>query len=414
MPQTALSPPIAKLHPIVPVEVMDMILAAVQSNLVLAICCRVNKHFRERCQPALYRHLQISCDSPSIEPDDYIPGYVLSQGTKLLFRTLEENKDLRQYPRKLTLDAGGDAEQEWVVDDEEGDSDVEEGDESRGHYEFTSEFEDPSEPFERCLRLLPKIDSVCLDSLAWWWRPVRDVLFDNGERWKEITVDGELLREEDDQRDFRQLRILEVLDCTSLRPSRLPDQYLPRSLKTLITRIYEPPVGDPSTDYQLQTLRAILSAETIIRVPVYRQLHHLHLVQHFGDFEPLSPEALLAFQSLPNLGFLSIDLDERDPDYFSAVTSLLQYLPASLSRLDFPNIIPFDILNPFITSRSNRAPLILGLRADRARKEGLQAELESVRTACEEAGIKLEYTERWDHWRKFLTSLPPSPFRLTE
>jgi len=297
------------------VELINMILENVKRPLDLANCCRVNKDFKKLCQPSLYRHLRISCCTPLIAPDDYISGYVLSESSKLLFRTLEGNKVLRQYPRKLTLDADGDAEQEWIVDDDgqEGDSEVEEGDESRGHYEFNSEFEDPSEPFERCLRLLPKIDAVDLDSLVWWWRPVRDVVFNHGERWKEIKVSGELLTEEGDERDLSVLSRLEKLECERIGETDLDDQYLPSRLRTLDARDCSLPAGDPSSNYKLHKVLTALTAETIAHLSSYQNLQRLHLYQNWDDLEPPLPDVLPGFQSLPALHFLCLSLDKLRP-----------------------------------------------------------------------------------------------------
>jgi len=379
------------LDPIFPIEVTEMILGNVKMQKDLANCSRVNKHFKKRCQPALYHHLRISCGAPRTAPDDYISGYVLSESSKLLFRTLEGNKVLRQYPRKLTLDADGDAEQEWIVDDdgEEGDSEVEERDESRGHYEFNSEFEDPSEPFERCLRLLPKIDAVDLDRPVWWWRPFRDVVFNHGERWKEIKVSGELLTEEGDERDLRVLSRLEKLECERIGETDLDDQYLPSRLRTLDARDCSLPAGDPSVDSQLHKVLTALTAETITYLPSYQNLQRLHLYQNWDDLEPPLPDVLPGFQSLPALHFLCLSLDKLSPSFAAATAALLAHLPPSLSRLEFLDIIPFDILAHFVQHRSGTTSLAMGFKEDAVRQEGCKEEFEHLAILCQEKGVEI-------------------------
>lgn len=373
-----------------PVELIDAILASVQVHSDLAKCCRVNKHFLSCCRPALYHRLPVLCGTPLIEPDDYIQGYNLSESSKKLLQTLKANVHLRRYPRKLSLEIVG-AEQEWVVnsDEEEGGSDVEEGDTSRGYYEFDYEYGDPSHPLEMFMGLLPRATSVYIDNSAWWWRPVRDVVFGNGARWKEIKVDGELLSEEGDQRDLRELRNLEKLECTSMGYTGLPDQNLPRTLRTLRTWGYQLPKGKSSVDYQLRHLRATMFAETIIHLPAYQQLRHLHLDQSSDAFEPLPPTALLDFQSLPNLRSLSFTLNGQLYSHATATASLLAHLPPSLSRLEFPDKVPFDVLDHFVKHRSNQTPLAIGLQEVVASEEVDKKEFDQLATLCREQRIEI-------------------------
>jgi len=305
MPSSPPSPFVLRALPTLPAEVLTAILEDPRlSKRDLSNCCLVNKHFTALAQPLLFRHLRLWCGHSAVSIDEE-PGYVLHEDTKLLFRALRDlrNSHLCQYPRKLSVATYG-ADQEWIVnsDEEDDDSDIEEGDEDRGHYGFTGEFDDPSTPLKRALRLMPQVCSIDVGELAWASKLVRNVVFRHGQRWKEIEVDGCLLTEGADEREWSTLPSLQKVVCSELQRGGSPIRPLPRGLRTLNTPFVPPPIEDdsPPIESQLRVLSASLSVYTLLRIPAYRHLQFLYLWSIWGDSSISSPSALFPlYESFP-------------------------------------------------------------------------------------------------------------------
>jgi len=396
MPSSPPSPFVLRALPTLPAEVLTAILEDPRlSKRDLSNCCLVNKHFTALAQPLLFRHLRLWCGHSAVSIDEE-PGYVLHEDTKLLFRALRDlrNSHLCQYPRKLSVATYG-ADQEWIVnsDEEDDDSDIEEGDEDRGHYGFTGEFDDPSTPLKRALRLMPQVCSIDVGELAWASKLVRNVVFRHGQRWKEIEVDGCLLTEGADEREWSTLPSLQKVVCSELQRGGSPIRPLPRGLRTLNTPFVPPPIEDdsPPIESQLRVLSASLSVYTLLRIPAYRHLQFLYLWSIWGDSSISSPSTISDFSTLPALRILSIRLEEVSSSVFTVVAAILRHLPPALLRLEFPSDIPFDELNTFLRSTGSVKPRILRLHKGHALAR-LDSEKSNALTAiCREEEIKIEH-----------------------
>lgn len=340
--------------------------------------------------------------------EDDEPEFALDESTKLLFQVLSAKPLLREYPRKLTIDTYP-ADLEWVVnsDEEEGDSEIEEGDESRGRYEFNSEFDDPSTPLVRALGLMPQLAAIKLGEVVWRSDSVRDVVFDRGQRWKEIDVGGQLLTEGIDGREWSELPNLRKVSCTELQHGGLPNRPLPRGLQTLDTHLVPPPVEDPlsANDSHLRALRASLSVDTFNRIPGYQHLQYLYLWQQWGDFGNLSSSTLSNFGTLPSLRFLSICIDHESAQTSGTLSTILRHLPPLLQYLEFDWLIPLNELNAFLQATTSTSLRILRLKTSYVRAPDRAEELNALTALCLEKEIKIEYIEFCEFFRSCIFSL---------
>ncbi|GAA5857067.1 hypothetical protein JCM5353_004714 [Sporobolomyces roseus] len=395
-------------------ELINIILASIELHADLASCCRVNKYFLTRCRPALYHHLPVSIGGSTPASNSHPERYLLKESSELLLRTLENNKELQQYPRKLTLDTRYFAEQKRMAEGDPGQPVSEKGGGTgpRRHYQFPgSDFDDLSQPFERCLRLIPQMDSVEIDSTLWQWECITDVVFKHVDRWKEIELGGELLlwAGENENWDFRKFSRLEKLRCRKIGDTDLPGQHLPQSLRTLDTYDSSVPVGDPSSEYQLRSVRAALTGETLDSLVSYPKVRYLHLVQNWYDCEPpLLPSTLVKLQTLPVLLFLSICLEYESSSIYNAAAAILQHSPPELQCLEFPCLIPFDELNSFLSTRTTPSPPLLRLGKTQA-CEPLNAErLDAVKAVCLQKEIHIEYITSFAYWGEPHSSTQPN------
>ncbi|GAA5850693.1 hypothetical protein JCM5353_004643 [Sporobolomyces roseus] len=397
MPHSPSSPPVVNSLPSFPNEVVTTILENPGlSQTDLLNCCRVCKHFVALAQPILFRHVYVLCGGPTILEDEE-RGYVLGDSTKLLLRSLSGNPKLRQYPRKITIDDFTE-EGEWESDEEA---------DNGGYYSFSSEFDDPSTPLKRALPLMPKLCAMKVDEVIWRSELVRDVVFNRGQRWKEIDVGGELLTEGNDAREWSALPNIRKVKCAELQHGGLPNRPLPRGLQTLDTSLIPPPIEDPSSpiDSQLRVLHAPLSVDTLNRIPGYQHLQYLSLLQKWGDFGPLSSSTLSNFGTLPSLRFLSICIDHESAQTSGTLSSILRHLPPLLQYLEFPCLVPFNELNAFLQAKTYTCPRVLRLKSSYACAANRVEDLNALTAICLEREIKIEYIEFCEFCRSYIFSL---------
>ncbi|GAA6021278.1 hypothetical protein JCM11491_005787 [Sporobolomyces phaffii] len=186
--------------------------------------------------------------------------------------------------------------------------------------------------------------------------------------------------------NVRKLRCL-ILDRYSARV------HLPAALTVLdIGKIWT-----STYDFSLDFYDPSSSRLEVIRLPIqsastnlgrFKHLHHLVLHQFpFEDIDLTGPSFIADCSSLKTLAF-----EYCDASFLGQLLAFLLSSPASLTRLEFPLYIPFDVLTSLLDP-SVRPPFrleILALSAGTAFDPKNAANFENLRSLCTSQGIQIE------------------------
>lgn len=361
-------------RPSLPNELVDQILRDESlSKRDLANSCVVNHYFLESIQPLLYQEVAIWL----VWNDESKRGLIKDQ-PRFLLRTLRDSPPLQEHVRKLNLSIS------YVV--AEGDREGTEG--------GSSGFLDCGEILDEALKVMPRLDSLFVDDAIWDSDAGRNAVFARGERWKELSIRGNLF-DGDSELSWSRLPNLKKLQCNSTGPQQTSKQAVPTSLEVLGTsfgpRLMEPVKVLPGC--KLCSLRVVLTEDKLDHLALMQELQHLYIVTASGTGSP-SSTTLESLSKLPSLRSLSIHSIDPDPDELANIYSLLKYLPPSITRLDFPDYVPFDFLvNLF---KTDKLPHIRLLRVCKwyeestSTPEAHRAGIGRLCRLCEEKGVAFE------------------------
>ncbi|GAA5836128.1 hypothetical protein JCM5353_002627 [Sporobolomyces roseus] len=361
--------------PTLPYELIDQIARhSTLSKRDLANSCLVNHHFLETIQPLLFREVSLWL----IWKDVSKRGRIKDQPRSLL-RTLQNSPSLQQHVRKLNLSIS----YVLAARDEDG-------------MEYYSGFADCEEILDEALKVMPRVDSLFVDDGIWESELGRNAVLSRGVRWKELSIRGDLFGQDADSTWVRFPNLKKLL-CHAPGPQQTSEQAIPNNLEVLGTsfglHLMEPVKVSPGC--KLRVLRVVLTENALDYLGLMQQLEHLHLATAPSTGSP-SSTTFENLSRLPSLRSLSIRSIEPESDEVTNIQSLLNYLPPSLTRLDFLDYVPLDFLTTlFETNKLSHIRVVrLGKRYEYEGSTTPLADyklgMDRIREVCEEKGVALE------------------------
>jgi hypothetical protein len=143
----------------------------------------------------------------------------------------------------------------------------------------------------------------------------------------------------------------------------------------------------------LKNLRISLNPSKLSHLAEFPNLRYFSIYNITEDNCNL--ESLVGLNRLLRLSLSHVEVEHTQVKI--ALISLLSNLPASISRLDFPNTIPFDPLTSFL--RSNRRKYKSITQIGLSETENLwrwKSDLDPVKRLCEARGIEVYYVGKKD------------------
>lgn len=365
-----------------PNELIDQILSdKTLSKLDLSNCTRVNRQFLPFALQHLYKTVALEIDQFG---NFYDPGRIkwsYSDSGNSLVSILERSAKHQHLITKVVVYLGRIK-----------DISVRVGYVSRH----------PDAAIRHLLSLVPNVKSVTFPQ-DWNELPmVRTVIYDEGSRFEELDIGGDI--ELGELESWSKLPKLRKLKCHSLQSRNNSETVnIPPQLEILDLGSNDDPLPTPSPNAQLRVLCGFVSHDLLLFVNRSPNLQHLILTQNHRSIAPLlDPLTLSQFSQLPNLQSFTFSSPYSQTP---TLTLLLNHLPASLKRLDFPQHIPFDHLATFFAPPDFRSIRILGLSLKDAQKEVNRGNMGTLKKMCQAKGIRIEYVgEVKGVFRESLTS----------
>jgi len=310
--------------PTLPPEIIDEILQDDQlSKADLARCCLLSRQFLPVPQARLYRSIKFN-----LFVDSRVSYWFHHFEAVSLLSTLESNVALRQKVKKLEL-LGFDVEP--VVENTYSNDELDNSPTS-------------AVMVKRILDLLPAVRSLSLNGTLHYVPGTIDLVLDYGQRWEGLSVEGFLFGTGfNATKSVSKLPNLKRLSCCEL------SLQVPDGLQVLEMIYQQAGSIKGSTKSRLQFARLALVDDKLQNIDTFQRLQRLSLYQGLED---TSITFLPPISKLSRLQALSFRLINDRVFAVETLPHILANLPRSLSRLEFPDAVPFAALSSFLKSSS--------------------------------------------------------------
>ncbi|GAA5828020.1 hypothetical protein JCM5353_007666 [Sporobolomyces roseus] len=342
----------------------------------LANCCLAGRRLLPFARDRLYETISLPIyRAGELHAEDGEFKWMYNPSSDLFLYTVEESNILRHLVTKLEITV----HQLLPMDDN--------SDDRLMH---------PESMLAQLLRSTPQVISLTLPEDWSECLELRQAVYQEGERWIELDVDGDLdMRELE---SWSNLPNLKKLKCDYLRSRNGFERVdIPSQLEILHVnsiRTESNPLPIPSLDAKLRVLRCFLSHDLLAFVVRSPTLEHLVLFDSLRPLQPPPDSSILSqFSKLPKLRSFSFTSRGSSPHFHPTLELLLAYLPSSVIRLDFPRHIPFDQLSTFFASPVSSSIRTLGLSRQEANSGASDKPLHMLQEVCETKGIKIEYVD---------------------